>query len=180
MKISEIKEKRLIHRPTQNFDAGGNRIYQAIDYDFKFDTKSKDNHTARLLSKVIDLIPNIFILIFIFKLNPFLSFLYSIPMVIIIGAISETLTGQTLGKKIFKLKVVDDYGNRPNFSRSFKRNLLCLINLLPTSFYYTKNGRTGPGLAYNFEMHLNNKFSNTFVLNNKVYLEIKNLLHRKE
>lgn len=43
--------------------------------------------------------------------------------------------GQTLGKRLFRLRVISDDGRNPSFSAIFLRNILQLIDLLP-GFYF--------------------------------------------
>ncbi|AZB29592.1 RDD family protein [Chryseobacterium balustinum] len=84
------------------------------------------------------MIPLFLIFLFVFKQNLFLSFLFSIPSVIIIRSITETLWGTTLGKKFFKMIAIDDFGNFPDFSTSLKRNFLCLANFYPSFSEYNQ------------------------------------------
>ncbi len=177
MNISDLKEKRIIQRPTQSFDEFGNRIYQQLEYDFKFETGTNQNNSFRLFAKIIDIIPIYLFVHYILNQNFILSFIYSIPIVIIIGAICESITGMTIGKNIFNLKVVDDNCNYPRFLKSLKRNLLCLINLFPSfSDYHSRMGVWGTRM--NFNMHLNNHFCKTYVVKQNKYNQIKKLLHK--
>ena len=178
LKISELKEKRTIHRPTQNFDENGKRIYQEFEYDILFNPKSEKNYNAQLYAKVIDILLYFLILTFIFKQIPFFSFLYSIPIVVFIGAISESLTGQTIGKKIFKLKVIDDFGNYPNLLKSFKRNILCLFVIHP-ELYELLDEFGNWSIKKKFNKYLNNEYYKTYVVKQKIYLEIKALINKK-
>ncbi|MDQ0477965.1 RDD family protein [Chryseobacterium sp. MDT2-18] len=178
MKISELKQNKTIHRPTQNFDEFGHRIYQEFDYDFDFATHSNEIYSIRFFAKIIDIIPAFLIVRFLLHQNIFLSFIYSIPIIIILNSILEWKTGQTLGKKIFKLKVVDDYARYPEFIKSLKRNFLCLINLFP-SFYDIQDRAGVWATGMHFNMQLNNKFCQTYVIKENIYFKIKDLLDKK-
>ena len=177
MNISDLKEKRIIHEPTPNFDKFGNRIYEQFEYNFKFKNGSDKNNSFRLFAKIIDIIPIFLAIHYILNQNFVLSFIYSIPIVILIGAVSESITGTTIGKKIFNLKVVDDHCNYPKLSKSLKRNLLCLINLFPSFSDYQSRMRVW-GTRMNFNMQLNNHFCKTFVLKKDIYIQIQNLLNK--
>ncbi|WP_193810634.1 RDD family protein [Kaistella flava (ex Peng et al. 2021)] len=177
MKISELKESKTIRRPTKAFDKSGNRIYEELQYDFPFREIQNLFGSERLFSKIIDILPLFLILHVFFHFELLHSFLYAIPAVIISGTILETIFGSTLGKKIFDLKVIDDFGRFPNFSKSLKRNLLCLINLFP-SFYDFQSKSSGVWLTgVNFNMQLNNKFCKTYVVKSKVAEKIKEMLN---
>src|ERR1700750_518882 len=102
MKISELKDRRIIRRPTREFDELGYRIYNSFEYDFPYDATYKGNETERLLAKLIDMLPFFLILFFVFEKIAFVCFLYSIPCVIISGALCEWYWGTTLGKSVFK------------------------------------------------------------------------------
>lgn len=88
MKISELKERRIIRRPTRQFDEFGNRIYNSFEYDFHYDPTYKGNERERLFAKFIDIIPFFLIFFFLFKETAVISFLYSVPCVMISGTIS--------------------------------------------------------------------------------------------
>lgn len=63
MKISEIKERKIIHRPTLDFDEDGKRIYHAYEYYLPYNPGFKNSETQRLFAKWIDMA--VFSLIFI-------------------------------------------------------------------------------------------------------------------
>ena len=109
----------------------------------------------------------------------FVSILFSIPCVIIFGAITEFYFGTTLGKKIFRIKVLDDDGNYPGFLKSLKRNFLCLANFYPVFTEYTSKSvamGTRSGTHMNFSMHLNNKICKTYIVKESKIDEIRSLL----
>lgn len=179
MKISEIKERKIIHRPTPDFDEYGKRIYHAYEYYLAYNPGFKGNETQRLFAKWIDMA--VFTLIFHFIFNKILivSILLSIPCVIILGSTTEFYWGTTLGKKIFRMKVIDDEGNYPKLLKSLQRNLLCLANFYPVFSEYTVKtvamGRR-TGTRMNFSMHLNNKICKTYIVKESKITEIKSLL----
>jgi hypothetical protein len=179
LKISEIKERKIIHRPTPDFDEYGKRIYHAYEYYLTYNPGFKGNETQRLFAKWIDMA--VFTLIFHFIFNKILivSILLSIPCVIILGSTTEFYWGTTLGKKIFRMKVIDDEGNYPKLLKSLQRNLLCLANFYPVFSEYTVKtvamGRR-TGTRMNFSMHLNNKICKTYIVKESKITEIKSLL----
>lgn len=179
MKISEIKERKVINRPTPYFDELGYRIYHAYEYHLPYNPSYKGNETERLFAKWIDMLPFCLIFYFIFHKVVFISILFSVPCVLILGTITEFYWGTTLGKKIFKIKVLDDYGNYPNFLKSLKRNLLCLANFSPVFSEYTSRtvamGRR-TGTRMNFSMHMNNSICTTYIVKESKIPEIKELL----
>lgn len=179
MKISELKEKRIIHRPTRSFDEWGNRIYDEFEYEFTYNPTHKGNERERLFAKVIDMIPFFILFIFVFHLPVILGIIFSIPCVIISGIFCEWYFGTTLGKKIFKLKILDDNGNQPDFVKSLQRNILVLVNLWPVFTDFTppptQTWNAG-GTQMNFSMHLNNKICKTYIVKESKVIEIKELL----
>lgn len=180
MKISELKERRIIRRPTRQFDEFGYRIYNSFEYDFPYDTTYKGSERERLFAKFIDIIPFFLIFFFLFKEMAVISFLYSIPCVMISGTISEWYWGTTLGKTIFKIKVIDDYGNYPGLLLSLKRNFLCLANFWPIFTDYippVSHTWENESTQMNFSMNLNNKICKTYTVKENKIQEIRNLLY---
>jgi len=53
---------------------------------------------------------------------------------ILYPAVTEALTGQTFGKALFGLHVVDDLGQRPSWWRSLHRNIFRVIDVLPAAY----------------------------------------------
>lgn len=183
MKISEIKERKIIHRPTQSFNEFGKRIYHAYEYHLPYNPGFKGNETERLFAKWIDLLVFSLIFFYLFHTIIIISVFLSIPCVIIFGAISEHYFGTTLGKKIFKIKVLDDEGNYPSLLKSLKRNFLCLTNLSPIFSEYTSRTvamgkRTGARM--NFSMHLNNTICETYIVKESKIDEIRSLLNNEQ
>lgn len=66
-KISELKIKKIIHRPTQSFDEAGKRIYNVFEYDLPYKAEFLGNEKQRILAKIIDAIP--FFLVFYFPFH---------------------------------------------------------------------------------------------------------------
>ncbi len=179
MKISEIKERKVIHRPTLDFDRYGKRIYHAYEYYLPYNPGFKGNETLRLFAKWIDMALFAALFYYFFHENILISIGLSIPAVIISGAITESYFGTTLGKKIFRMKVIDDEGNFPTFLHSLKRNFLCLANLFPLfTEYGTKSLAMGrrTGIQVNFRMYLNNKMCTTYIIKENKLEEIRSLL----
>lgn len=182
MKISEIKERKIIHRPTLSFDEYGKRIYHTYEYHLPYNPGFKGNETQRLFAKWIDMFFFFLIFFYLFHIIPILSILLSIPCVIIFGTISEYYLGTTLGKKIFRIKVIDDDGNYPNLLKSLKRNFLCLANFSPIFSEYTYKSAMGrrSGTHMNFSMHLNNKICTTYIVKENKIAEIKSLVDQDQ
>ncbi|QQQ29460.1 RDD family protein [Chryseobacterium indoltheticum] len=181
-RISELKERKITRRATRNFDSEGKRIYDEFEYDLPYKADFPRSNIQREWAKIIDMLSLFLIFLFIFKQNPFLSFLFSIPSVIIIGSITETLLGTTLGKKFFKMVVIDDFGNFRDFPTSLKRNFLCLSNFYPSfSEYTTKNVAFGTKTFFrtDLSMHMNNKLCKTYIVKESQIPEIKRRLNHK-
>jgi hypothetical protein len=183
IKISELKDKRIIRRATRQFDQMGYRIYKSFEYDFPYDPTYKGNESERLFAKLIDILPFFLTFLFLFKKTPVISFLYSIPCVIIWGALCEVFWGTTFGKSIFKIKVLDDFGNYPGLILSLKRNFLCLTNLWPVFTDYippTTHTWEKETTLMNFSMHMNNTICKTYIVKKSKIEEIKKLLYQEK
>jgi len=182
MKISELKDRRIIRRATRQFDDSGNRIYNEFEFDFHYTPTHKGNETERLFAKVIDMIPFFMIVVFIFHLPVIFGIILSIPFVIISGTFCEGYFGTTLGKKIFKLTILDDHGNQPGFLKSLIRNILCLANFCPILTDYTpppSHTWETQGTQMNFSMHLNNKICKTYIVKESKVKEVREMLLQK-
>lgn len=180
MRISELKIKKIIHRPTQNFDVSGKRLYNEFEYDLPYQANFRNNEKQRIFAKLIDLLPFFLAFYFIFQQPVILALVFSIPSIILCGAVTETLTGTTLGKKIFKIQVIDDYGKHPKILKSLWRNFLCLIVFYPVFDDFIPipiNEIVGmEHRETNFTMHMNNKICKTYIVKKIQLLEIKKLL----
>lgn len=183
MKISELKVKKKIHRPTRNFDAEGKRIYEEFEYIFTYNASYKGNERDRIVAKLIDMLPFFITFLLIFSQNGFIALGYSIVGVILWGTITETLWGTTLGKKIFNIKVIDDQGHYPKILKSFVRNIVCLgtFKLLFNDYIPPLNEilKTEHQEA-NFTMHMNNKLCRTYIVKENKVAEIRKLLEGEQ
>lgn len=183
MKISELKEKKVVRRATRDFDFEGKRIYHELEYNLPYKVDFYKSDQKRKVAKFIDLIPFFLILYFIFHLPVIYSFLGSIPLIMIAGSICENRWGTTLGKKLFKIKIIDDDGNYPEISKSLKRNILCLANFYP-KFSERTIKDTAMGTRTIFETHLsmfmNNKLCNTYAVKENQMWEIRKLLDKAD
>lgn len=183
-KISEITIKKIIHRPTQSFDEAGKRIYNAFEYDLPYKAEFLGNEKQRILAKIIDTLPFFLVFYFLFHQPGIFSLIFSIPSVILFGAVSETLFGTTLGKKILKLKVIDDNGNYPIIFKSLWRNFLSLIVFYPVfDDFIPMAPNEILGIEHketNFTMHMNNKLCKTYIIKKSQLVEIKKLLSEKK
>ena len=181
-RISELKERKITRRAIRNFDSEGKRIYDEFEYDLPYNPTHKGNERERLYAKIIDLI--LFFLIFHYGFNKIIivSLFFSIASVLIYGAVSESIFGTTLGKKLFKLKVIDDFGNYPKILKSMFRNVLSFANFFPVF----EDIVSGPNSNYeaskttmHFSMHMNNKLCKTYIVNESQIPEIRKLLNYK-
>jgi hypothetical protein len=181
-RISELKERKITRRATRNFDSEGRRIYDEFEYDLPYNPTHKGNERERLYAKIIDLI--LFFLIFHYGFNKIIivSLFFSIASVLIYGAVSESIFGTTLGKKLFKLKVIDDFGNYPKILKSMFRNVLSFANFFPVF----EDIVSGPNSNYeaskttmHFSMHMNNKLCKTYIVKERQLSEIRKLLNHK-
>lgn len=177
MKISVLKVRKTIHRPTREFDVSGKRLYHAFEYDLPYKASYEGNERERLFAKIMDMIPFFLVFLWVFHHHALFALLCSIPSVIILGTLTETLWGTTFGKKIFKIKVIDDDGKYPKFLKSIMRNLLGLVNFLPdfADAILTADTRSKCPTA-DSSMHLNNHVCKTYIIKEHQYREIKELL----
>jgi len=179
VKISELKEVKIIQRPTQNFDENGNRIYEEERFEQPFISTIQEKYWLRYFAKLIDLLPILITFHFIFKQHFFLSFCYSVVIVIILGAVSESLLGTTLGKWIFNLKVIDNYGNNPKVHQSLIRGLLTFLTIdANVSNLCYKLIRKFGTMTF-WTSHKNNEKTMIYVLNKSEYRKMKELLSAK-
>jgi len=175
LKISELKHQKVVQWPTKDLE--GNRIYKEFEYISNFNPIYKNNESERLAAKLIDL-SLFFLILYLFTEKIIFSITLAILCVIIYGSLLDHLLGTTLGKSIFKIRVIDDYAKYPNLKKSFKRNFLCLINLFPTfTEGYTRMGVSI--MKINFNMHLNNKFCKTYIVKKDMMDKIKVMLRNK-
>ncbi|REC50180.1 RDD family protein [Chryseobacterium pennipullorum] len=179
MRISQLKERRIIHRPTSDFDHEGKRIYKVFEYDFTYDPSYPGSGRERLYAKIIDALPFIFIFFCLLKYPLFISVILSLPCILVAGTISEMYWGTTLGKRMFKINVIDDFGNFPGLWLSLKRNILCFINFCPefADFIPPPNQTwQAESTELKFSMNLNNKICKTYIVKQSKIKEIRELL----
>ncbi|REC51802.1 hypothetical protein DRF62_16705 [Chryseobacterium piscium] len=182
-RISELKERKIIRRATRNFDSNGNRIYNEFEYDLPYKSEFSGSEKLRILAKIIDVIPLFLAFFFLFQQPAIISLLFSIPSVILLGAVFETLFGTTLGKKVLKLKVIDDNGNYPKILKSLWRNFLCLVVFYPVfDDFIPMAPNEILGIEHketNFTMHMNNKLCKTYIVKESQIPKIRKLLNYK-
>ena len=181
MKISKLREIKTVHLPTQYFDSEGNRLYDEFEIEINFTSTIKTKGIERFFAKIIDLTPFVIFFHFLFSLSWIQSVLISIPFTILINSVLEFYYGKSFGKFILKIKVMDDEGNHPNLTKSFLRNLYSLANLFPS---YSVTARDFPtpapatfavyGRSF-FSMHLNLKWTKTYILDFKEIEKLKEL-----
>ncbi|WP_027388859.1 RDD family protein [Chryseobacterium gregarium] len=179
MKISELKERKIVRRATRNFDFEGKRIYNEFEYDLPYKVDFYGSDQKRKVAKFIDMTPFFLVLYFIFHLPVMYSFMSSIPLVMIVGSITETHWGTTLGKKLFKMKVIDDNGNYPEISKSLKRNFLCLANFYPKFSERTiKDVAMGTRtvIETRLSMFMNNKLCHTYTVKESQVWKLRKML----
>ena len=88
--------------------------------------------------------------------------------------ILETLTGYTIGKFLFKIKVVNNHFKKPNLKQSFIRALLRIFEANPITvfipiinYYFMQKSKTG--------QRIGDKLAATYVLKTKYINEFKDL-----
>ncbi|MBD1364510.1 RDD family protein [Mucilaginibacter sp. ZT4R22] len=173
-KISEIRIEKTVRRPAM--DEYGNRYYEELTFQMKYNPRI-ESHFPRAWAKCIDLL--IFFLPTLqFIHNFWLSMAIAIALVDIYGTISEHKRGDTLGKRLLGLKVIDDTGNYPGFWLSLKRNALAIFDLTPlhgTRIRFPVAGES----TFRYNMNLNNRLCQTYIVEAFRLSEIQ-ALQRKE
>jgi len=86
-------------------------------------------------------------------------FLIAFLALFIINPICESLTGNTFGKYIFGMRVIDDFGDNPSFLTSFIKNLLQLFSIA----FYVLSSAT----ILEDEIFFHNKKTFTYTIWNK-------------
>ncbi len=179
MRISELKERKKVRRATRNFNFEGKRIYNELEYDLPYKVDFYKSDQKRQVAKFIDMAPFFSVLYFIFQLPIIYSFIGSVPLVMVFGSLTETRWGTTIGKKIFKIKVIDDYGNYPEISKSLKRNVLCLANFYPKFSERTiKDVAMGTRtvIETHLSMFMNNKLCTTYTVKESQVWKLRKML----
>lgn len=80
------------------------------------------------------------------------------------------------------MKVIDDFGNYPDFFTSLKRNFLCLANFYPSFSEHTSRTvamGTRTTIRTNMSMHMNNKICKTYIVKESKIKEIRSKLNIK-
>ncbi len=114
-RISETKIKKTISRRGELYE-----------YEFDFNP-NVENFNIRLFAKLLDI--GFYWLVFYYLDKYFISFQYGYAIfasIFILNAVFEYLFGTTFGKFIFRLEVIDDFGNSPSFLKLILKNLLLL------------------------------------------------------
>jgi len=138
-----------------------------------YDPRMKGNQIVRAIAKLIDLSPFLIIMYFI-ELNLVQKICISIILVLIQNTFLETIYGKTLGKRIFKIRVINDKASNPDFILSLNRNILSVLNLIPIYIFGdTINPYENDG--FRFHMNLNNNICKTHVIRESKLTEIRKL-----
>lgn len=176
MRISELKEIKIVRRPTRNVDEFGNRIYEEKEFEIYYDNTIIDKRFHRILAKHIDFFL-IYTALWYFKIGEgsFISpevFLYSFPFMILLGTVFEHFFGTTPGKLNFDLWVIDDFGKKLGMWDSLKRNILTPVTFKlgdpDTEIFFMKE-------AF-FYFHFKNPSVKTYMVNSNELREIRILL----
>jgi len=175
LKISELKEIKTIRRPTKEFDGKGNRVFEEVQVEVNVAVTFEEKNWPRYFAKLIDLIPLIIVLYLLFEIHFFLIFCSAIILNIILGAISESLSGRTLGKRIFNLRVVNDFGKSPAFHQSLIRNFLFILTFDGSTSILFRKLLDKYGI-FSFVASPNNSKARIFVVDKEEYEKIKKLL----
>ena len=131
-RISEIIIKKKVRRPRR--DSNGNRYQEDLVFNVPYNPTIKF-FQIRVFAKAIDFVLYIILTILIYVAINRISFddyeIYSASLILLllINPLLESKYGKSLGKVIFKIQVIDDYGEYPNVKKSFKRNFFSLINV---------------------------------------------------
>lgn len=150
-----------------------------MEYDLPYKVDFYKSDQKRQVAKFIDMAPFFSVLYFIFQLPVIYSFIGSVPLVMVFGSLTETRWGTTIGKKIFKIKVIDDYGNYPEISKSLKRNVLCLANFYPKFSERTiKDVAMGTRtvIETHLSMFMNNKLCTTYTVKESQVWKLRKML----
>jgi len=132
-------------------------------YDYEFPLNPNiDGFWIRLFAKLLDY--GIYLGFFYLidrlltetNLYPFLLAFFAL---FIVNPIFESLTGRTFGKYVFRMRVIDDFGENPSFLTSFIKNLLQLFSI---AFYILSSAT-----ILEDEMFFHNKRTFTYTIWNK-------------
>lgn len=173
-RISELSKIVTVTRPAK--DVNGNRFYEELSFEMPYIAGIRGNQIVRLFAKLIDYLP-FFLIFYSIGFNFWLSLLGAYLPHLLVSAWLEHKFGQTLGKLIFGLKVLNDFGNKPSFPKSILRNLMAILNLTPFEYLsdvyddhpYRNQHR------FVFHMEINNIFCKTYVVPEEQIDEIREL-----
>lgn len=157
-------------------------MYEEVEYNLPVKTDFPKSDSQRQWAKILDIIPS-FLLTFLISQNIFVAFAASIPLMMITGAFAETHWGNSLGKKIFKIKVINEYGDYPDFGTSLRRNILILANFYPRfSERATKDIAFGTQTFYatSMSMNMNNKLCKTYTVKESMMWKLRKMLDRQK
>lgn len=131
-KISDLKQIITINRPTR--DQFGNRYTEELDFEIPYNPTIKEP-LIRLGAKFIDIIIcaiwALIICLFIgYNADWFDLFLMGMLIVVLLNPLLETNFGKSVGKWVWKIQVINDYGKQPDYLTSYKRNFLSLPGFL--------------------------------------------------
>lgn len=133
------------------------------NYEYEFPLKPNlDEFWIRLFAKVFDygFYLGIFYLVDRVLIHKSIyPYLLAFLALFIINPIFESLTGRTLGKYVFGMRVIDDFGENPSCLTSFIKNLLQLFSI---AFYVLSSATIRED-----EMFFHNKRTFTYTIWNK-------------
>lgn len=175
MKISELKEIKTIRRPTKAIDEKGHRVFEEVQVEVNIAAIFKEKNWQRYFAKLIDLFLLIIVLYLLFEIHFFLIFCGAIILNIILGAISESVWGSTIGKKIFNLRVVNDFGENPALHQSLIRNFLFVLTFDGSLSLLFQKLPDKYGIL-SFIASPDNSKARIFVVDKHEYKKIKSLL----
>jgi len=135
------------------------------EYDYEFPLNPNiDRFWFRFFAKLVDY--GIYLGVF-YYFNQLFAEVNLYPYVLafialfVINPIAETLTGRTLGKYIFGMRVIDDFGDNPSLIISFLKNFFQLVTIV---FFILSQSELSD---YEYEIFFHNKRTFTYTIWNK-------------
>lgn len=166
-----------MNRPTSQFDSDGNRIYEELTFEVPYSTSTEIDNYLRFLAKIIDLATWVLVFYYLLNFSAINTIIYSFIALMLFNSVVEYIFGHSLGKAIFGIKVVDDFGKNPGLFRSLMRNLSSPLNIL-FSRYQSFGQPWSPGMPHTiFNMEQNNFLCKTYTIRRKKLAEIKEKLN---
>ncbi|WP_108808568.1 RDD family protein [Aquimarina spinulae] len=138
-----------------------------------YDPRIQGNQILRVIAKLIDILPYLVIMYFV-ELNLWIKIFISTILLIIQNTFLETIYGKTIGKQIFKIRVIDDKASNPDFILSLNRNILSILNLIPIYIFGDSNNPY-KNEGFRFYMNLNNNICKTHIIKESKLIEIKKI-----